>query len=487
MSRLRSVVDIGSNSVRLVTYDGPARAPFPIVNDKSLCGLGAGVARTGRLDPGAKAEALQTLARFRLQIDEMGVHETIAFATAAIREAEDGAEFVAAARDAGFNVEILSGEDEARAAAFGVLSAEPFAAGLVGDLGGGSLELIAVEAGEIGARTSLKLGALRLQEECAGDMAAVERRIAEDLASVEWLGGLASPTLYTVGGAWRAIARAHMAMADYPLSVLHHYTLTRDEALATCDHVIDLTEDELRELPGVPRKRAPILAYAAAALKGVIEASSACASIVSAAGAREGVLYERLTAAERAEDPLIEGARHLAGRLSPAPAFGEACVAAVSGLFPDETRDERRSRIAATLMADVGALFHPDARAAFAFETAIAAPFMGVGHAERVFIALALYRRHGGRRAGTPDRGALSLLPERRAADATRLGLALRLLGVVAPKSAAARDVRLSLADGRLTVSAPGHLASAFGGETAKKRLASLAEACEADARLAFA
>ena len=482
MSQLRAVVDIGSNSVRLVVYEGAARAPAPVFNEKALCGLGAGVARTGRLDADARADALATLGRFRRTLDEMEVTDVVAFATAAVREAEDRDDFVAAAADVGFDVQILSGEDEARAAAYGVLCAEPDARGLVGDLGGGSLELVAVESADLGERISLPLGPLRLSSETGGDMKLAEERIAATLAGVSWLSRFDSPTLYTVGGSWRAIARVHMAMADYPLSVLHQYRLSRDEALATCEHIMDLDEEGLRELQGAPRRRLPVLQLAAATLKGVLEASSACASIVSAAGAREGMLFERLSTEERAQDPLIEGARDLARRLSPAPAFGEGAVAATDGLFFEETDMERRARTAACLLADIGALFHPDARAAYAFETALSAPFLGVDHPSRVLIALALYRRHGGRRSPQPDRGALRLLSEKRMDEATRLGLALRFLGATTPKSAASGDIRLTLEGDRLIVSVSESLRPLLDGETSAKRLSALTEHCSATA-----
>ncbi|MEL6363337.1 MAG: Ppx/GppA family phosphatase [Pseudomonadota bacterium] len=486
MSQLRAVVDIGSNSVRLVVYEGPARAPAPVYNEKALCGLGAGVAQAGRFDPAARADAVATLARFRATLDQMEVSDIFAFATAATREASDGPAFIAEAADLGFDVRILTGEEEARAAAYGVLCAEPSARGLVGDLGGGSLELVAVEDGGLGERTSLPLGPLRLKAEAGGDLALASKQIAATLAGVDWLGRFDSPTLYTVGGAWRAIARVHMAMADYPLAVLHHYRLSREEALATCDYICDLDAEGLENLPGAPRKRLTALPYAAAALKGVLEASEACASIVSAAGAREGVLYEQLSDADRAKDPLIEGARDLAARLSPNPAFGEGCVAATAGLFFEETPAEARVRRATCLLADIGALFHPDARADQAFETALSAPFLGLDHPERVSIALSLFRRHAGRRAAPTGFAALRLLGEGESDRAARLGLALRLLGVLAPKSAAAGEVRLVLENDRLTIAAPERFRPMFSGETAEKRIGALAEQCAATSEIVF-
>ena len=144
-----AIVDIGSNSVRLVAFDNLDRSPIPAFNEKSLCALGNGVFSTGRLSKNGMEKALSALKRFRVLIDIMGITDVHVIATAAARDATNGPEFLSAAQDAlgGAEVKLLSGQREAQLSAFGVLSGVHNPDGVVGDLGGGSLELIDVKGG----------------------------------------------------------------------------------------------------------------------------------------------------------------------------------------------------------------------------------------------------------------------------------------------------------------------------------------------------
>jgi exopolyphosphatase/guanosine-5'-triphosphate,3'-diphosphate pyrophosphatase len=163
------VVDIGSNSVRLVIYDRLTRSPVALFNEKSLCAIGRNMVTTGMLDEAGSDAAVAALARFREVTSAVGVARIDAVATAAVRDARNGNEFVARARDAlGVPIRILTGEDEARLAGEGVLAAIPDADGLVGDLGGGSLELVAVSGGKQSAGHTLPFGPLRLMDMCDG-------------------------------------------------------------------------------------------------------------------------------------------------------------------------------------------------------------------------------------------------------------------------------------------------------------------------------
>src|ERR1700710_2073913 len=154
-----AIIDIGSNSVRLVVYSGAKRIPSVIFNEKVLAGLGREI---GEIGEGAQARALAALDRFRLLIRQLGVVRTRVVATAAVREASNGDAFLTRVRRLGSSPRILSGEEEGKRAGQGVLSAIPDADGIVGDLGGGSLELVEVKKGEIRDRASFPLGVLRV-------------------------------------------------------------------------------------------------------------------------------------------------------------------------------------------------------------------------------------------------------------------------------------------------------------------------------------
>lgn len=451
-----AVVDIGSNSVRLVIYEGPSRAPTAICNEKSLCGLGRDMTTEGALNPDSMALALATLRRFKRILREHGDPPARAVATAAVREARNGADFVREIERTGFAVEVIPGAEEARLAALGVVSFEPGATGLVGDLGGGSLELTGLAAGEIGERVSLSIGPLRLMQASRGDLKRVASIIETELASIRWIGPGRHDVIYAVGGAWRALARIEMQHRNYPLPVLHHYEMPARPLMEVCDFVAKLSRQSLEDIPGLANRRLDTLPYAAMALKSLIQRTSAKSVVISTGGVREGVLYDRLTPEERAEDPLMVGVRFLAGRLSPSPDYGEGLVSLTAGLFPGETPAERRVRVASCLLSDVGAFFHPDMRGLHAADTAIRAPLVSISHAEKVSMALALYCRHEGAKEIRFDPDIVALLDEGSRLRATRLGLALRFAGAFSPKAAAPfKGCRLAYAGGKIVFTAP--------------------------------
>ena len=149
-----AIIDIGSNSVRLVVYQGPPRLPATLFNEKVMAGLGRGLAATGAIDPVALGKAQVALARFASLAREMGVATLRTVATAAVRDAANGGELIACAESLGLEVELLSGEQEAKGAGEGVLSAIPDADGIVGDLGGGAVVAVAEldEAARLGVQ-----------------------------------------------------------------------------------------------------------------------------------------------------------------------------------------------------------------------------------------------------------------------------------------------------------------------------------------------
>lgn len=473
----QAVLDIGSNSIRLVVYDGPKRAPAPICNEKALCGLGRDMGADGSLNPAAVEHALATLRRFRKLVEAHGDPPTHVVATAAVREAKDGRKFVREIEALGFAVGVIEGGEEARLAALGVVSYEPDATGIVGDMGGGSLELIAVEKGFVREATSLSIGPLRLMQKTGDSIADAERFVGKALDGATWVAPGRFETLYSVGGAWRAIARIHMRLKSYPLSVLHHYVMTRTDALDVCRLVSRQSRRSLEEIPGIPRRRIDTLPLAAMVFASVLERTKAVRVVTSAGGVREGLLFNALTAEERSLDPLIAGARFMAERHAPDVRFGEAVAGFTEGLFPDETPAERRVRIATCLLCDICAYFHPDARAVHAYDSAVRASFFGVTHDERLKIAWALFVRHDGERADMPDAQAMGLLSWESQQRATRLGLAMRFATALSPKAPLGlTGAGLSFDASRLVFRAP-KAARDLMGELPRRRLEQLAAA----------
>ena len=481
-----AVVDIGSNSVRLVIFDGPARAPMAICNEKALCGLGRDMTEDGALNPLSVADAIATLKRFRIILRAYGDPPTKTIATSAVREAKDGDAFVSAIRDLGFEARVISGAEEAELAALGVLSVEPNARGLAGDMGGGSLELVAIKKGGVAHGVSLPIGPLSLMRATGGDIGKATELIKEALSATDFIRQGGFDCLYSVGGAWRSIARIHMNLKHYPLSVLHHYELPTESALEVCDLVARQSRRSLEEIPGISRKRIDTLPLAAIALKSLLTEMNASRMIVSAGGVREGLLYQSLSASRRKQDPLLEACRFFSHRFAPEPRFGAAAYSVVAALFDDDATVQRRILEATSEIIDIAAFSHPDLRGRQAFDTALSAPFVGVTHKERVWIALALYCRYCGRNAPLPNEQAISLLDWDDQQSATRAGLALRFVATLAPKSPGLLNgCSLLKADGAVIFKAPPDH-EALIGETPRKRLDSLAAAFELPLRLDF-
>ena len=479
-SKRRAVVDIGSNSVRIVVYDGPPRAPMPICNEKALCGLGRDMTPEGGLNPAAVQDALATLKRFRHVLDDLGRPLVTVIATSAVREAADGARFVEAAQTIGFDVEVISGAEEGELAALGVVSVEPGATGLVGDMGGGSLELAVLDKGEPGERLSLPIGPLSLMRASNGDMKVAAGLINDHLNAVPFLEKGAFDTLYAVGGAWRGVARIHMSLKNYPLPVLHHYELTPAQAIEICDLVSRQSRKSLEEIPGIPRRRIDTLPLAATVLRTVITRMKAKRVCMSSGGVREGLLYRQLSPEERGSDPFLDACQFYADRLAPDPSFGEKAFGVVEPLFSLDDPGGARLRRGATLLCDIGAYFHPDMRGRHAFDTALRAPFASVSHEERLWMALALFRRHQGRSAAPPNEHAMALLSEEAQRRATQFGLALRFIAAIAPKATAALEgCNLEAREGELIFRAPSDR-QALMGETPRRRFVSLAAAFDA-------
>lgn len=396
-----AIVDIGSNSVRLVVYEGLSRAPTPLFNEKELCALGRSVAVTGRLSEESMAKAYAALKRFRALAKSMGVGRTFVLATAAARDAANGGEFIAEAeRICGCEVQLLSGKREARLSALGVVSGFFKPDGVAGDLGGGSLELIDVKNTRVGEGSTYPLGGLRLQDAADRSIKKADRIARDALERSKELDRLRDRTFYAVGGTWRALAHMHMMQKNYPLHVLHGYTIPAKEALEFCRLVRRLDADALPGIGVVSSERRPLLAYGALVLEHIIRLGKPRDVVMSALGVREGLLYELLDEEGRRDDPLIVSARDLGYLRARAPRHGDDLVEWTDRLFRsvdvDETAEERRWRHAACHLADIGWRAHPDYRGEQSLDMIAHGSFAGVDHLGRAYMSLAIFYRHMG-------------------------------------------------------------------------------------------
>jgi exopolyphosphatase/guanosine-5'-triphosphate,3'-diphosphate pyrophosphatase len=462
------IIDIGSNSVRFVVFAGSERVPSTLFNEKISPALGRGVELEGRLNPDSMERALRALTRFRQLAEDMELARLHVVATAAVRDAANGAEFLEMVRALGLEATVLSGEEEAEVAALGVLSAIPDAHGVVADLGGGSLELVAVSGGAVGDRLSLPLGVFRI-----GGLgsAKIAGRIAKAIAGREL-----SPakSVYLVGGSFRAIARLDLADLNHPLPIIHHHRIARDRLPILAERIASTSEDELRKITRLSASRIEILPSAKSVLDALVEVFDPKEAVVSAFGLREGLIFRDLDRGQRGKDPLLEAALEFGETLGRFGDHGALIDRWIDPLFPDDGPAERRIRLAACLMRDVAWNAHPDFRAERAVELALHGNFVAIDAHGRALLGQALCHAFGNDYRLAP--GVEGLLTTEESDRAATWGRAIRLaqrLSGGAGEGLLRSSVSLTADELVLQIEGNGD----FVGETAAKRLAQLARA----------
>jgi exopolyphosphatase/guanosine-5'-triphosphate,3'-diphosphate pyrophosphatase len=427
---LNAIVDIGSNSVRLVVYQGLTRIPAALFNEKIMAGLGRGLAANGKLSKTAMDTAVAALARFAALTSAMQIASLRVVATAAVREAANADDFIDRVwRETGLRIETISGEMEARGAALGVISGIPDADGVIGDLGGGSLELIRVSGGEVLDRISLPIGSLRLDAVRKRDRRALAPFIKKALDAVEWASAGRGKPFYMVGGSWRALAQIHIHQTGHPLPIVHQYQMAATAPASLVRSLIQLDLATLKSVPNISTSRLPSLPGAAMLLAATVKRLGSSSVIASGFGLREGLLYAQLDPAEARLDPLITAARSEGVRQGRFAEHGDMLFNWMDGLFGSDAEPaaDRRLRLAACLLSDIAWRAHPDFRAERGVDAALHGNWVAITAAERGALATALHFCFG----GANDAPVLALLaqlaPPAMFARARAWGLALRL------------------------------------------------------------
>ncbi len=471
------VVDVGSNSVRMVVFDGAARSPAYFFNEKVMAGLGADMAETGRLSPEGRVRAMAALKRFQLLATAMGLAPLTVVATAAVREAEDGPEFCEdVLKETGLKLWVIDGEEEARLSAQGVLLGWPGAYGLVCDIGGSSMELAELRDGKVGMRVTSKLGPQRLKK-IKGGKKGLKTHIRAGIEELTSALGPQRDRLFLVGGSWRAIARIDMDRRGYPLTVLHEYRMTRKALYATIAHIEDTPTEELRARTGIGESRMALVPIAAQVLKELVRALKPYDIAVSSYGIREGMLYEQMPQRIRDRDPLIEACRFAEAKDARMPGFGRRLYEFVRPLFTAKSAPEKRLIKAACLLHDVSWRAHPDYRHEVCFDEVTRANLGGMTHAERIFLGVALLHRYKNSRDGSPFQSLFDLLDDAQLLQAEVLGKALRFGAMLtASENETMGELRYFPKKGRLELRLVKGTRDLFG-EVAEARLSSLAAA----------
>ncbi|MEE3500223.1 Ppx/GppA family phosphatase [Acidiphilium acidophilum] len=484
----RAVVDLGSNSVRLVVFQGQSRNPVQIFNEKAVLRLARGLIRTGLLDTASMDDAVTVIRRYGAIARAMNAHPFEALATSAVRDAANGPDFTARLEAAtpGLKVITLTGEEEARLSAEGVLCGIPGADGILADLGGGSLEVVRLSHGVIGEAATMPVGVIRLAERAADDPARAKLIVAEELEAVSFLAEGSGGDLYVSGGAFRALARIHIAQTGYPLNMVHHYTIGRDEARDLATVVAEASRKFIERMPGVARKRIDDLPYAAIILRRLLRATNAARVVFSANGLREGWFLRQLPPKMRKQDPLVAAGRDLTVGLLRDAALPDALIAWTAPLFPTETDPQRRLREGACWFSDIGNHEHPEYRAEQAFLRVLRQTGVGLDHHARAFLALTLALRYEAPADSAFLAPARALLDMAAARRAETLGAALRLAYTLSAGTPALLAATGLATEGDRLILTLDASSGVFAGDPIERRLARLASmvGMEAETRL---
>jgi exopolyphosphatase / guanosine-5'-triphosphate,3'-diphosphate pyrophosphatase len=368
----------------------------------------------------------------------MKVGRVHAIATAACRDATNGPDFIAKAeRICGVPIEILSGPREAKLSALGVISGVHKPDGIVGDLGGGSLELIDVRGNRVRTGVTLPLGSLALQDSSHKSLKRAERIVKTDISAVAQLKAGRGRAFYAVGGTWRALARIHIIQSGYPLRVMHGYSIPAAEALDFARRLRRLAATNmLANIEAIADARRPLLTYAALVLEYIIRVAKPKTIVFSTFGVREGLLYEMLPPVERAKDGLICAAQSMNELLSRSARHAEELTGWTDRLARiiklRETEEDRRLRHAACLLSDIGWRVHPDYRGEQTLNLITNGNFGSISHQGRAFIALSVFYRYAGlSEENEPPALIRELVPPAMVERARLLGAAFRVAHLI--------------------------------------------------------
>ena len=426
-------------------------------NERVFCALGAGVGKRGYLPDDTIDDALTAVVRFARIVQEADAGPMYVFATSAVRDATNGSVLTAAVHSrTGVEVDVISGNDEARLSADAVRYGLNLQDGIVADLGGGSLELALLKKGNVTRATSLPLGIVRLTAQMDGDISRMREEISRRIESVGWLKQSRSLCLVPLGGAFRAFTRLNIAENRHPLSIIHGYTAAPSVIQNRIDVLAGMSTRSLSTLSSIAARRRDSLPLTSMILEKLIKRSAPSAVAFAAVGVREGYVFSQMSRKEIADDPLAAGARAISLRDSRYGDTTDAFMTWIAPLMPPKKVVRTRLQRAVCALSDMAWREHPDYRAIYAFERSIQFPFLGISHTERAFVALSLYLRYGGKPDDdvvTPYR---SLLSKRAIRRAEVLGLALRLAyRISSGNPALLMQSSLSTKDGKLAVTLP--------------------------------
>ena len=405
-----AVIDVGSNTARLVLFDTTASGGLrSVFESKEVPRLIQGVRRDGSLTADAIDRGVAAMRRFARQLEASGRPTTVAVATSAVRDAPNGEKFLSRVRsETGLEIRTLSGSEEARYAYLGVAAAWQLDNDLVVDLGGGSLQAASTRDGQLSRVVSLPLGALRVTQRFllhdppkARELDALREHVRDEFAGLPALHR--ETRLFGIGGTIRCLARVLIEIEEYPLSLVHGYTI-RARQLPELEEVLaGIPNRRRREIAGISSHRADVIVAGIITVEELLRATGQKSLIVSGTGIREGIALETIGASLPASTETLTyrsvtaAARAFGFSLS----HGEEVRRVATQLFDLLARrrgfrgEDRAALQVAAWMHDVGSVVeiwrHPRHSSYILRHAAI----LGLSHREILLGALAAYLHEG--------------------------------------------------------------------------------------------
>lgn len=493
-----AVVDIGSNSVRLVVYDGLKRIPIPLFNEKVLCGLAKGMGKTGKLNHEGALLAEKSIGRFAVISKSMKVNSIHALATSAVRDATDGKDFIdLIEKKHGIKIKIVSGEDEAKFSTLGVLASISDPDGIVGDLGGGSLEIsyADIKSNEkfvAEGFQSFPIGPLRLKSQVEGNRAKASEIIDSFIKEAAIIKKHQGKNFYAVGGGFRALGKLHIERKNYPLKVLHNYSVATNDFKETVEMIAKMPPSKIKAMHKIPENRIDTIAFTSLVAERIIANLKPKNFIFSVQGLREGYLFDKLSDQIKTYDPLISGACDFVNHIAPENnnnewnRFGWELFEWMSPVFSGESKNIEKLRLAACILSRISWYEHTEYRAEMAFRLILDSSISGISHQERVFLAVCLYHRYKTNADGDVTAKILKLVTRQQAFTARIVGLAMRL-GIILSGGALDLLSKTSLKkEGDYLVLSTDKTLESLIAENVEKRLEKLAESLGLDYKIRF-
>lgn len=446
----RAIIDIGSNTVRMVIYGGTMRAPTVLLNEKVTAKLGRDIASKGVLADEAIDLAMRGLRRFALLLRDLKIDDVETVATAAVREASNGKAFIADLKSLGFKPKIITGEEEAQLSANGVMGAFPGARGTVADLGGGSLELVRLGKEGPYEPASLPLGTLRLPD-FRGDSRSAMRKALEKALKKGVPDIPKGEPLYLVGGTFRTMAVYAMQEEGHPLSDPHGFEMSPEQAQRLIGKALaNETVETLKARNRISSMRAEKLPDVSVLAEAMLSRLEPSRIIFSSWGLREGLIYASLPKHTKTRDPLLAGISVFADQRG-APATLAARIASWTvDAAPARKHGSERLRMAAISLALASMQIEPNIRLPQATDWALHKRWLAISGKERAMLAAAI--EANGNAVDLPN-DVTALADEEALDEAICWGLSVRLarrLGASSPRSL--QESRLQVTDDKLTL-----------------------------------